>query len=54
MEGKLKNLFFRMGVLTKAVKNFDDGDFDAIVVVAPSTKVRVFLLVFKKKNYMWA
>lgn len=27
-----------MGVLTKAVKNFDDGDFDAIVVVAPSTK----------------
>ena len=49
MEGKFKNSFFRMGVLTKAVKNFDDGDFDAIVVVAPSTKVRVFFVSFQKK-----
>ena len=39
-----------MGVLTKAVKNFDDGDFDAIVVVAPSTKVRVFFVSFQKKK----
>ncbi len=42
MEGKFKNEMFRMGVLTKAVKSLDDGNFDAIVVVAPSTKVSVF------------
>jgi leucyl aminopeptidase len=34
----IETLACRMGVATKAVKDLEDGEFDAVVVVAPSTK----------------